>query len=264
MKKVKKGEGAYALVTGASSGIGLQYARQLAQRGYNLLMVSNEDSVHERVRDIAAGFAKVSVRGLVLDLAETGAAESLHSYCAENGLQVEVLVNNAGIYNNCDFLDDSWRFNSAIMLLHVYTPTMLMYLFGKDMAARGYGYILNMSSVTSAFSVQRIGIYCSTKAYLQRISRSAHVELSGRGVVVTCVRPGAVATDLYNLSSAARRLGLALGYITTPERLAQRGLDAMFRGRSCLTPGLYTKLLDLLIRFVPTWALKLIRRWGIY
>lgn len=264
MRKVTKGEEAYALVTGASSGIGLQYARQLAQRGYNLLMVSNEESVYERAQELADGFSNLSVRGLVMDLACTDAARGLHSYCAENALRVEVLVNNAGIYHNCDFLDDSGKFNSAIMLLHVYTPTMLMYLFGKDMQARGYGYILNMSSVTSAFSVQRIGIYCSTKAYLQRISRSAHVELSGKGVVVTCVRPGAVATDLYNLGSAARRLGLAMGYITTPERLARRGLDAMFRGRSCITPGLYTKLLDLLVRFIPTWALKLIRRWGIY
>lgn len=255
---------AFALVTGASSGIGLQYARLLAGRGYNLLMVSNENSVIDRAEQIRKEYGNLTVTGLVIDLAETGAADRLHSLCTEKGLQVEVLVNNAGIYHNRDFIEDSEQFNSAIMLLHVYTPTMLMYLFGRDMAGRGRGYILNMSSVTSSFSVQRIGIYCSTKSYLDAISRSAHIELAGRGVVVTSVRPGAVATDLYNLSPAARRLGLALGYIITPEKLARRALKAMFRGRAVITPGLYTKLLDFLVPLIPIRVLKLVRRFNIY
>ena len=304
-----------ALVTGASSGIGYEYSIQLALRGYDVLMVSNEDAVFAKALELSAKVGGTLVLDLpdaagpedssassdssasatcpdsvacpdssgipdssacpdsdssqiiiplVCDLARTEAAEELYDWCSRKSLEVEVLVNNAGIYHNRDFLDDSAGYNSAIMLLHVYTPTMLMYFFAKDMAARGKGYILNMSSVTSAFAVQRIGIYCSTKAYLRGISRSAHVEMKDKGVIVTCVRPGAVATPLYNLSSTAQRIGLALGYITTPSKLASKGLDALFKGRACITPGLYTKLLDILVRLIPTPLLRLIRRWGIY
>lgn len=292
-----------ALVTGASSGIGYEYSIQLALRGYDVLMVSNEDAVFAKASELSAKVGGTLVLDLpdaagpedssassdssaspasstsaacpdsdssqriiplVCDLARTEAAEELYNWCSRKSLEVEVLVNNAGIYHNRDFLDDSAGYNSAIMLLHVYTPTMLMYFFAKDMAARGKGYILNMSSVTSAFAVQRIGIYCSTKAYLRGISRSAHVEMKDQGVIVTCVRPGAVATPLYNLSSTAQRIGLALGYITTPSKLASKGLDALFKGRACITPGLYTKLLDILVRLIPTPLLRLIRRWGIY
>ena len=292
-----------ALVTGASSGIGYEYSIQLALRGYDVLMVSNEDAVFAKASELSAKVGGTLVLDLpdaagpedssasfdssanpdssaspacpdsdssqrifplVCDLARTEAAEELYDWCSRKSLEVEVLVNNAGIYHNRDFLDDSAGYNSAIMLLHVYTPTMLMYFFAKDMAARGKGYILNMSSVTSAFAVQRIGIYCSTKAYLRGISRSAHVEMKDKGVIVTCVRPGAVATPLYNLSSTAQRIGLTLGYITTPSKLASKGLDALFKGRACITPGLYTKLLDILVRLIPTPLLRLIRRWGIY
>ena len=253
-----------ALVTGASSGIGLQYSRELASRGYDVVMVSNQEvEIKQCAEDIAKEFG-VKTYPIFKDLTDSEAPHQLLNYCKENNLDIEFLVNNAGVFFFNPLIKTAEKRINLMLELHVVAVTNMCRVFGEDMASRGKGYILNMSSVTSAFSVQRIGIYCSTKAYLQRISRSAHVELSGRGVVVTCVRPGAVATDLYNLSGSARRLGLALGYITTPERLAQRGLDAMFRGRSCLTPGLYTKLLDLLIRFVPTWALKLIRRWGIY
>lgn len=292
-----------ALVTGASSGIGYEYSIQLALRGYDVLMVSNVDAVFAKASELSAKVGGTLVLDLpdaagpedssassdssaspassdssacpdsdssqriiplVCDLARTEAAEELYDWCSRKSLEVEVLVNNAGIYHNRDFLDDSAGYNSAIMLLHVYTPTMLMYFFAKDMAARGKGYILNMSSVTSAFAVQRIGIYCSTKAYLRGISRSAHVEMKDKGVIVTCVRPGAVATPLYNLSSTAQRIGLTLGYITTPSKLASKGLDALFKGRACITPGLYTKLLDILVRLIPTPLLRLIRRWRIY
>lgn len=254
----------YALVTGASSGIGFEYARQLLDYGYNLVAVSNEDAIYAKADELAAVHPELKVIPVLSDLARTEAADELYAFCKERGLEVEVLVNNAGIYHNCDFLDDSAKYNSLIMLLHVYTPTMLMYNFAKDMVARGKGYILNMSSVTSAFSVQRIGIYCSTKAYLRGISRSTHVELREKGVVVTCVRPGAVSTPLYNLSPSARRVGLFFGYIITPEKLARKGLKAMFRGRSSVTPGLYTKLLNALVVLIPTWALKLVRKLRIY
>jgi len=253
----------YALVTGASSGIGYQYARVLAEEGYNLVIVSNEEAITEKAEIIRNDFS-VEVEGLVRDLSKQDAAKELYDTCHEKGIEIEMLVNNAGVYHDRDFLDDSAGFNSLILMLHVYTPAMLVYYFGQDMVARHKGYIINMSSVTSKFGIQRMSTYSSTKGFLQIFNRSVHVELREKGVNVTCVRPGAVATTLYNLKPSALKTGLALGYIITPEKLARKAIKAVRRGRAQITPGFFTKLLEFLVSLIPTCAIRLVRKWHIF
>ncbi len=253
----------YALVTGASSGIGYAYAVALAKRGYNLLMVSNEaEAIVEKARCIRENYGDIDIIPRMQDLGKQDSARELYEWCQENNLMVEVLVNNAGVYHDRDFLDDSEGFTELILNLHVHTPAMLCYYFGKDMAARGKGYILNMSSVTSNYGFPRLSTYSSTKGFLRLLSRSLHVELSGKGVHVTCVRPGAVATPLYNLKEKQLKAGMMVGAIYTPECLAEKGLKALFRGKSEITPGFFTQLLNLLPHLIPTWMLRLIRKWG--
>lgn len=253
----------YALVTGASSGIGYQYARVLARKGYNLVIVSNEEAIIEKAETIRKDFS-VEVEGVVSDLGRKEAAKELYDFCHGKGIEIEMLVNNAGVYHDRDFLDDSEGFNSLILMLHVYTPAMLVYHFGHDMAERKHGYIINMSSVTSKFGIQRMSTYSSTKGFLQMFSRSVHIEMKGKGVNVTCVRPGAVATTLYSLKPSAMKAGLALGYIITPEKLAEKAIRAVLKGRAQITPGLSTKLLDFLVGLIPTYVLEKIREWHIF
>lgn len=254
----------FALITGASSGIGYQYARQLAARGYDLVIVSNEDEALKEKAGIISEEFKVKVDAVTMDLGCQESARSLYEHCCQNGEQVEVLVNNAGVYHDRDYLKDSEGFNSLILMLHVYTPAMLEYLFGQDMVQRGKGYILNMSSITSDIAVQRLATYSSTKAFLKNFSRCTHIELKGLGVNVCCVRPGAVATGLYNLKPSAVKTGLILGYIITPEKLAAKGLRAMFRGRAQITPGFSSNLLIFLVKLLPTCLLRLVRKLGIF
>jgi len=254
----------YALVTGASSGIGLAYANVLAEYGYNLVIVSNEhDAIIERSREIMDKFP-VQAIPVTMDLGRQESALELYNLCKEQGLEIEFLVNNAGVYHDKDYLDDSVQFNSLIFNLHMYTPAMLVWYFGKDMSERGRGYIINMSSVTSRFGIQRMSTYSSTKGFLQLFSRSLHVELHQKGVNVTCVRPGAVATTLYNLKPSAVKTGLALGYIITPEKLARKGVKAVLKGKAQITPGFSTKLLQVLVALIPTCALRLVRRMKIF
>ena len=163
-----------ALVTGASSGIGYEYARVMAGRGYNLLIVSNEEAIHAKAEILRKDFP-VEVVSLVRNLGVQEAAKELHTYCKEHDLQVEVLINNAGVYHDRDFLDDSEGFNYLILNLHMITPAMLTYYFGHDMVERGKGYILNMCSITASVAVQRMGTYGASKAFLQNFTRSVHV-----------------------------------------------------------------------------------------
>ena len=252
----------FALITGASSGMGYCYAQQLAARGYQLLIVSNEPAIHEKAAILRNEYS-VQVVSLERDLSLPSAAQELHQYCIDNQLEVEVLVNNAGVYHDRDFLLDSERFNSLILNLHMYTPAMLCYYFGQDMVARHKGYILNVCSITSTIAVQRLATYSATKAFLSNFSRALHVELRQKGVIVTDISPGAVDTGLYNIHPIFTKMGRALGIIVSPEYLVKRALNALFRGRAKATvPFVWSKLIQLFVALIPTCLLRLIRRCG--
>lgn len=255
----------YALVTGASSGCGYEYARILAQKGYNLLIVSNEEAIHKKA-DILRSDFPVNVISLVRNLGVQDAAKDLYNYCTDNHIEIEVLINNAGVYHDRDFMDDSEAFNLLIMNLHMITPAMLIYYFGQDMAKRGKGYVLNMCSVTADIAVQRLGSYGSTKAFLRNFSRSLYVEMKDKGVIITDMTPGAINTGLYNIKPWATKIGLLLGYIVQPNYLARRGVNAMFRGRAKVSvPFVWNYLLIwLVVLFVPTCLLRLIRKMGLF
>ena len=255
----------FALITGASSGCGYEYARIMAQKGYDLLIVSNEEAIHDKATALRQDFA-VKVISLVSDLGRQEAAKELHTYCRDNHIEVEVLINNAGVYHDRDFLDDSEAFNMLIMNLHVVTPAMLIYYFTQDMVQRGKGYVLNMCSVTADIAVQRLGSYASTKAFLRNFSRSLYVEMKDKGVIITDVTPGAINTGLYNIKPWATKIGLILGYIVQPDYLARRGVEAMLRGRAKVSvPFVWNTLLILLVTLlVPTGLLRLIRKLGLF
>ena len=255
----------YALITGASSGCGYEYARILAQKGYNLLIVSNEDAIHDKAKILRSNYP-VNIISLVRNLGVQDAAKELYEYCTDNHLEVEVLINNAGVYHDRDFMDDSEAFNMLIMNLHMITPAMLIYYFGQEMAKRGKGYVLNMCSVTADIAVQRLGSYGSTKAFLRNFSRSLYVEMKDKGVVITDMTPGAINTGLYNLKPWATKIGLLLGYIVQPDYLVRRGVNAMFRGRAKVSvPFVWNYLLIILVTlFVPTCLLRLIRKTGLF
>lgn len=252
----------WALVTGAGSGMGYCYARALAARGYNVLMVSNQDFIAEKAAQVQKEYGVLTV-GLLRDLSLQNAAEDLYAYCETNHIRVEVLVNNAGVYHDRDFLDDSATFNRLILGLHVTTPAMLCYYFGQDMAKCHKGYILNVCSVTSRIAVQRMSTYASTKAFLASFTRSLHVELRDKGVCVTNVSPGAVDTGLYHIRPVATRIGKAMGYIVTPEYLVKRALNGLFRGRAKVSvPCVWNGILLFVVSLIPTSLLRGIRRVG--
>ncbi len=253
----------FALVTGSSSGIGLSLAKGLASRGYDLLIVSNEEMIHTRAQELRASYPGLRVESLVMDLSLQNAARDLYEYTHAHEMEIEVLVNNAGVYHDRDILDDSEAFTSLILNLHMYTPAMLCYLFGQDMRKRGKGYILNVCSVTSKIVAQRLGTYASTKSFLAAFTRSLHIELKPYGVYVTNVSPGAVDTGLYNIKPIYTKIGKCLGIIASPEMLSKRALRALFHGRSKVTvPAVFWHLLTFIIQLIPTCVLRLIRRLG--
>ena len=246
-----------ALVTGASSGMGLEYARQLAAAGCSVLMVSNQEEALLRCAEALKGQFSVQIWTQHIDLASQDAADRLFRYCEKNGLKIDILINNAGVFFFEELEGEACRKAEVMMMLHVYTPSRLCALFGNAMKQRESGYILNVSSVVADMCVPGLTTYAATKAYLRTFSKSLYYEMKPYGVSVTAVCPGAVATGLYSvLPALVRILEVAgrFGLVYSPEKLVRKALRAMFRRRRCVTPGFinhfFAPIVNLIPRFV--------------
>ena len=240
-----------ALVTGGSSGMGLEYARQLAAKGYDLLLVSNQQKeLSKAVEDLSQVF-NVNVIGHYQDLATETAAEELLSFCQAENLQIDILINNAGMF----FFEELTTENEAkaltMMRLHTFTPTRLCILFGEEMKRRGYGYLINMSSMAAKLPCPGITIYSATKAYLKSFGKSLYFEMRPYGVGVTTVCPAAIATPLYRLKPSLLKLGVRIGLIGTPQWLVRKALNGMIRKKRVVKPGFMNIYLPPMIALLP-------------
>ena len=232
--------------------MGLEYARQLAAKGYNLLLVSNrEEELLSAKKEIAEKWP-VTVITHFQDLAAPDAADSLHAWCTqEEGIVPDILVNNAGMFFFKELGADDLDRVQAMVNLHVNTITRSCLLFGMDMKARGSGYILIMSSMAARIPAPGITIYSATKAYLKSFGRSLSYELKPFGVGVTTVCPAAIATPLYKLDPKLMDLGVKIRLIHTPQWLVKKALRAMFRKRRVISPSFMNAWLPFLIRITP-------------
>lgn len=263
-----------ALVTGASSGIGLQYATQLA-RDYHtdLLLVSNQE------RELCAVAADLSAQYGVhaiahyADLSLTDAAERLHQFCIDNNLQVDILINNAGVFFFNPYCETAMRRIELMLNLHTITVAKLCRLFGEDMLSRELtakeqqericgkprrkGYILNMSSMSAWMAMPGIQTYNATKAFIYNLSKSLWYEFQPKGVNITVMTPGAVDTALFGLAPNLRRLAVNLTVSIPPEKLVRRALRKMFRGKKADMPGVINHLCTPLLKHTPDWLVRL-------
>ena len=231
--------------------MGLEYARQLAVMGYDLLLVSNRPEELEKAAGEISERYGVRVVSRCQDLALKNAADELYDFCCREKIDVEVLVNNAGIFFFDELNHDNEPRAMAMLRLHVYTPTRLCMLFGERMKKRGRGYMLNVSSMTAQLPCPGITLYSSTKAYLKTFSKSLYYEMRPYGVVVTTVCPAAVATPLYRLSDRMLHLGLKIGLIRTPRWLVRKALRGLFRKRRVVKPGLMNYVVPPLVALLP-------------
>ncbi len=240
-----------ALVTGASSGIGLQYATELARQKHDLLLVSNQEKeLQETAEKLRSEFG-VETEAVYKDLSQESAAEELHTYCKEKGYQVDILVNNAGVFFFNEFNNTSLPRIELMLNLHVKTMSKMCWYFGNDMKERGFGYILNMSSMSAWMSMPGISVYNATKAYILNFSRSLWYELHPYGIGVTAVCPGAVDTGLYGLSSYWRKVAVKIGVSMRPEVLVKKALKKMFKKKKQYLPGVLNHFFVPIVKHLP-------------
>lgn len=241
-----------ALVTGASSGIGLEFCHQLASMGINLLMVSNQMQELANARDtLAAKYPDQRFWAHYKDLAHPYAAEEIYAYCSQNGIVVDILINNAGIFSFKTITDTTTDRLNLFIDLHMRTVTQLCQRFAIDMKSRRSGYILNMSSMSCWMPMPGIGMYAATKAYIRVFSRSLALELKDYGVGVTVACPGGIATDLFGLPRNLQRLGVKLGVLATPQRFVSGALKRMFNHKKQYINGFINRLAIVAVAILP-------------
>ena len=232
----------------------------MAAIGCDVVIVSNQTERLESVSSQLEAEFGIKAYYLYNDLARTGAAQEVFDFCVEKGIEISVLINNAGMFFFEEQTPENRAKGDSLRTLHIETPTRLTLLFGEEMKRCGCGYILNMSSMAAKIPAPGITLYSATKAYLRSFSKSMFFELKPYGVGVTAVCPGAVATPLYNLSEKYQRLAIRLGIMRTPRRLVKTALRALFRHRRCVTPGFINHIAPSVVNALPHWLVDKIWR----
>ena len=242
-----------AIVTGASSGIGLHYARQLAEHyQYDLLLVSNQQTELQQVAEDLHERFNVQTYALYMDLSLPDAAEQVLQFVHENRLDVEVLINNAGMLIFDTFTHTDKRKMEVILSLHVVTMTKLCRLFGEEMQKRGKGFIINMSSMTAWTALPTIPLYNATKNYVLTFSKSLWYELHPYGVHVLTVAPGSTNTGLLPFPPRFGKFLLAIGVTMQPETLVRRALRKLFKtNRKVYLAGAWSYITVPLLKHLP-------------
>lgn len=259
-KPVKIPKGArLALVTGASSGIGLEFSRRLAEAGVDLVMVSNQPHELDRHASDLHSRYSVSVTTLNLDLASPGAAIGVMDFLRDHALSPDILINNAGIFSFNLLADTPPAKISLFIDLHVRFLTELSILMAENMCRRRRGWILNMSSMSCWMPMPGIAMYSATKAYVRAFSRAMAYELRGSGVSMTVACPGGIATDLFGLPPDLMRLAVKIHAIQTPERFTRSALRRMFRQKQQYINGFLNRIGIMLIGLTPTHGRMLVK-----
>jgi len=239
-----------AIVTGATRGIGLAIARELAARKYDLFLVGRDEaSLARNAADIgeAYGVGAIAHRA---DLSSAQETEGAYAAAAGTGKDIDVLVNCAGFNRVGNFLETSLERELEMISVHACAATILSKLCAKDMAGRGRGRILNVASDCAFLPLGSDAVYAATKAFMLSFSLAMASDLAPYGVDVSALCPGVTETDLFargNIGNIRlRRLPAA-----SPERVARSGCRGLFSGRRVVVPGLFNKAMAASLRFLP-------------
>ena len=244
-------ESQWCVVTGASSGIGLCFSRELASRGCNLVMISNQDCLAECAGELSEKY-NVIAKPLFCDLTSAEAVNEVEKYLDDNSLDIDYLINNAGIFSFRPVTDTPKGKLDCFIDLHVRAVTELSKSFALRFIGRGRGRILNMSSMSCWMPMPGIAMYSATKAYIRVFSRSLHYEVRDSGVTVTVACPGGIATDLFGLPEKWKRFAVAIGVLVTPEKFARKAIDRMLCGRKQYINGWLNRLSIFFVSIMPT------------
>lgn len=238
-----------ALVTGATSGIGLSFAEELARRKYDLVLVARgEDELRQLSRRLEEQHG-IDAHPLVLDLATQDSADRLVGQMGQQ--RIDLLVNNAGFAQFGPFAETDATVELAMLNLNIVTLTRLTKLILPSMIARGSGRVLNVASTAAFMPGPLMAVYYASKAYVLSFSEALAEELRGTGCTATVICPGATRTGFQERAKMEDSKLVRGRTLLDADEVAREGIEAALRGDTLVIPGTRDKLHSLLPRFLP-------------
>lgn len=242
--------GAWALVTGASSGIGVELARDLARRGCHLVLTARSDAPMRALADELTDAHGISCVVEPLDMAEPGAVDDLVVRLGLHGITPDIVVINAGFGIAGDFVDQDADRLAAMLQLNMVALTELTHVSARRMAKAGKGGILLVASLAGFQPDPGLAAYGATKAYVLALGEALNVELKRKGVTVTVLNPGLVDTQ-FNAVSGYNPPAVARMSVLPAATVARTGLDALAAGRGSVVAGMLNRIAGVLSRLTP-------------
>jgi uncharacterized protein len=236
------GQNQYALITGATSGIGYELAKLFAKEQYNLVIVARDETeLSKTATELSQEFG-IQVETVANDLMKREAPFDVYESVKAKGITIEVLVNNAAQGQYGLFVDTDINRELDIIQLNIGAYTALMKLYLQEMVSRKSGKILNVASVASKLPGPWQAVYHATKAYVLSLTESVRTEVKDTGVIITALMPGPTDTDFFNKADMEESKIVQEGSLADPAQVAQDGFDALMAGDDKVVSGLKNKV----------------------
>jgi short-subunit dehydrogenase len=240
-----------ALITGASAGFGVEFAKNFAKDGHDLVLVARRldrlNSLAEELREKN----KIQVRVLGKDLSNTEDVQSIYDILKKVNVHVDYLVNNAGLGDFGNFHESEWMKQVQMIEVNIKALTKLTYLFMRPMVEKGYGKILNVASVAAFQPGPLMAVYFASKAYVLSFSEAISNELKGTGVTVTILCPGASESEFLTVAKLDESKLFRRKRVPSSKEVADYGYRKMMEGSMTVIPGFANKLGVMATRIVP-------------
>ena len=234
---------AYALITGASKGIGKEIAHELANKGYDLLLIARNSYELQMVKEEFEKKYGLKVEYLVADLSEHGSVDRILAWVEQQQVDLRILVNNAGYGLVGQFEQYSFEENNKMMQVNMQALVEMCQKFYPYLVGKGQAYVLNIASSTAYQAIPNMSLYAATKVFVLNFSRGIHHEWKDKGISVTVVSPGATTTNFNDRANLQEKARKAAEKITmTPSSVAKLAVDGMFAKKIEVITGMVNKL----------------------
>ncbi|MGG1636014.1 SDR family NAD(P)-dependent oxidoreductase [Paenibacillus sp. NRS-1760] len=240
-------QGKWSLITGASSGIGEQFARQLAKQGSNLVLVARSKSKLESLASELRKKYGIKAEVITMDLAKEGAPSEIFQQCRILKVDIELLINNAGFATHGLFEEVSGERQHEEVMLNVAAVVDMTHLFLPDMLRRSSGTVINVASTAGFQPLPYMAVYGATKAFVLSFTQALYWENRDRGIKFFALCPGSTDTSFFNVVGAEEA---SVGKKDTPERVVEVALRALKEGKMYVVPGMQNYIGAQLGRFI--------------
>ena len=257
------------LITGASSGLGAEFARQLAPHAATLILVARRgEALEELKKELMLKNASLVVHVKSLDLSSATAREELAAWLKEQSLPLNFLINNAGLGDLGDFGSAQWDRLEPILTINMTALTHLTHLLLPTLRGHAPSALLNVGSVAGFFPLPNNAVYAASKAYVKNFSEALGMEEKKHGVVVTLLSPGPVPTNFFEVAARSGEKIVIESrapacFITSPNKVVRIALRALLQNRASVIPNQLLSAAILLLRLIPfsfLWRLKKVEK----